>query len=1675
MSAVELRQLQANGFVSAKSMTDSAATEAVVARRYGGGALGDRVVVQLCAKRLTPAVDLAMEYLGLAPQGESEVVARQHRHALGFADWALMRHPKHARYALDLVKRIKASARRAKSKPGHAWEEFAAMSTELDKSVRNFLPAFWEEAARIFKEHGNQTYAGRALNKALEAERVHAIEVDREHRRDAVLEFTLRGCLSGKALSDYAKDLQKQFDPPEAYATLRDLAVRRTLGGMPPTAAMGTDLLRLAKAAKLDVDQEIESVLEEMIPAPAMARAPLQFWKSVSAHARRIVKRNPAFAMWLLVHTQPQASYRGNDSTWQWIELLDEWKVLEFLWKEDVPSEPEIPGGRAGWIGRLARLETSPDKRIFELLEKSAATIRKEDKPVPLFEKPRWGHPTIDVDVLEACIDLGLPLDEFPESFTVSFEGWLRAEVDHPRRNSSLEKSYADPRVAAGIREQVPTLLQFKGESPQQYRYGRQLAPRRAFEEAAENHPVVDQAWWEYLDGELRKIETGGLPDAEIGLKNLRDCVTPRTAARFQELAKRLAKIDLADTLQRTLAAGVLDEYGWPALEAAAKEAPIPARNSYGENDAHWVFPALLYRAGDELIVVRGDAWSKRKLGLKKDEGIWSAIPVGEDACVTYRDASGGWKWMLRWLSDPKNDVEITDSVWNCRPECVVEFDGGAFVGSRTIHPGEGSLPKSSRFFHDGERFWRPASDAHELSAATERAPLVEVDPRTGQTGRESVPKFFEEDLPPGAVIQWTSSRLLPLPPSAPGPSPAGSRDGLIGWLLATRRDGSWHARRIDGRPVEIAETAISKGRAPLAMVDQPCGDSHWLVTVGGHVSDAKTGIAIADYREQRTTYCSSWPAKLPVEFLHYLRLRHEPSSKKLRKLSKKEAAALLDAAIVHHQALWDLARQGQSAKDDPKQRASQKAVETLLSGAPVPLVEGISKIARIAAAEAASLNNLRQTLSEGASAKAAASTPTIDPARISAGMLQLAQNASQLGWIDQSRHEKTDSLAHLSEAAEFLKGKAKSAEIESCFVAWPEMLADLPATGWKIFWKTATDESLGPTVAQRLRQPWLDAFERFGTYGILDLPGALRVYAGKATGKSGGYGSTIAGGKNAACTTKGDSRYVRLTLPGYPQDAVCVLEYAPKGKFQAPDGIVVESATDIAPAWKQKETAAFVAAVRKVQELPFVSAEKLREAAEALDVTPVEVGIAWMGNLRTVRYGRDTLTKQIREKFGWKTKQVEQAIAALGAAPPSDEVLGHPVRKDPTAPFGEGRDAAFDAMVAAWAKARGNVFRIPAELVKTLEASVPRYRSFPVEGLVSLYQKRGASEFLQKRTFAFALEEGSRHGNTIEKKFFPEEGSDFGGFLEDVVYSIRLFHYASPAGEPVRRALPELIDALRAWLDDESTVLPFGLTYVTTDFANVDAAEIVSNYERLLGKFERGPDGLLRRDEDLIAAALMPPYVETVFRPARMRDDEAFARLVAAAGLSMNHAGDGSGSVEQAKVVRALRSDAISRMAELDRAEPNEPGKWDHDPRRSAPETVADVANNLKLSEDSAVAYLQILALPDPTSANLAKRNDWTTAKLKKAVAPLIEAGLLVQAKRARAGREAFLPGGWEALKAPNLPIETWKLPLYGLAANRPEEFRIRLILPKGTVGDLFRAAWARYRSGDVPKYEEA
>lgn len=104
------------------------------------------------------------------------------------------------------------------------------------------------------------------------------------------------------------------------------------------------------------------------------------------------------------------------------------------------------------------------------------------------------------------------------------------------------------------------------------------------------------------------------------------------------------------------------------------------------------------------------------------------------------------------------------------------------------------------------------------------------------------------------------------------------------------------------------------------------------------------------------------------------------------------------------------------------------------------------------------------------------------------------------------------------------------------------------------------------------------------------------------------------------------------------------------------------------------------------------------------------------------------------------------------------------------------------------------------------------------------------------------------------------------------------------------------------------------------------------------------------------------------------------------------------------------------------------------HDPIAVVPDLVALVSDEQKISESAARYYLQLLAWPDPTDANVRRWNGWKKADISSAGSELVDAGVVLEAKRSRSGRSFFLPGGWSEAYSPHIPLETSKVEPLGM-----------------------------------------
>ncbi|MGX1254395.1 hypothetical protein RKD48_006906 [Streptomyces ambofaciens] len=140
--------------------------DTLTVRTYTHAALGERSVVRLVPGTLGEAEDLALDFLGLVRDAETPEVGQVRRETLGFPAWALVNDPANGHHALALVKDVERLARQAKSRPGTAKEGFEKLGERLGRAVPHFLPTFYEQAARIFLQFDNTTYAAAFFGKA---------------------------------------------------------------------------------------------------------------------------------------------------------------------------------------------------------------------------------------------------------------------------------------------------------------------------------------------------------------------------------------------------------------------------------------------------------------------------------------------------------------------------------------------------------------------------------------------------------------------------------------------------------------------------------------------------------------------------------------------------------------------------------------------------------------------------------------------------------------------------------------------------------------------------------------------------------------------------------------------------------------------------------------------------------------------------------------------------------------------------------------------------------------------------------------------------------------------------------------------------------------------------------------------------------------------------------------------------------------------------------------------------------------------------------------------------------------------------------------------------------------------------------------------------------------------
>ncbi|RCS54072.1 hypothetical protein DTL42_02670 [Bremerella cremea] len=1675
--------LNAGGLVPVKAKVDKGSSEEVVARTYQHPALGDRPLVRISSARLGQAEDLAMEFLGFEAPQISKPIAIEQRRSLGFAAWALTNDPDNAQYALDLVKRMKSADRKAKSKPGHAWDIYDELSKELGRSVRHFLPPFWEEVGRAYKELGNQTYAGRALNRSLEAERVHALPSDRSRRRDVILEFVLAGCLAGKALSDYTDDLKNQYPPQEAYDIFRDLCVRRTRGGMAPWASLPKDFLKLAKAADLDADAELESWLEEVIESPAMDRAAMQFWKGCDHYCRRIVQRNSAFAVALLRYTQSKVQLYEESKLWDWLDLLEAWGVFEFLWEDEHLGAPPLGEPIADWFGRISRHELPIPKRVFWMLERLTPRLKKEGAPLPLSTGIRWNTKPADIDLIETCLDLGIEVQPLPKEAAVDFNGWLMEQPDHKYRNRDLLLAPADERFADAIKRGLANALTCKGKSHSRG-YQRTDWERRSFPEAAGEREGILRLWREHALEVVGQLENTGLASFSEAFALLQETFWPETLRYFPEVAEKLAAIEPNTSLQLTLQSGIVDEYGWAEFDQLVEESEISVGASvYSIKNCALLFPqVVVWNKTHAFVLDRSGKISKRELRLPPKIELQRVVPVGSDLAVYYRDKE--WNNHFYWLSDPTNHHPASYKFLDAdgMRETILE-DGGLFYGKQAIHPGDSQQPQCARsYFHDGERFWGTEWEYDDNLES--RTLMKEIDPHTGKLGRASVPSWLESA--DGDTIDFDSSYLFPVPEQAKD-SPLGCKNGMVGWKVFKRRDGTYVGEGIDGRRWENPlGDLLLKDAVPLGMLRRIGADGYLLLAQthgrGKGVFDTERRTAVALWEGHRSAFTCGQEIVLPLEYWHLLKPRHEATSKKLRKISLQDCALLVDTA--------DQARQGETSakpseqspvlpaaaiqvlrsfvRDDVKEKIETspstakvfEKVQNLFPKIPDRFACGIAGVVQFAASCRTDFLETRKRLVNEAQNKSVSTVVNytkVDEA-VQTWKLPCA-----------FANDFTISLAqHLKSVTVFLQEEQPAGPLPRAKNMWFSLLNNLPWKVWQTYWRAQAGRC---SLKADREPPWRELLKFIRELGIAQLPGRFDLLIAQKTNTNGKSNNDREPTGTSYGLVSGEDRFVVIVINSFRKIEYQILRYSTAKIPKTPPGFVIKSEQQLFPQADSENFEAFFKAIDAAEKMPIPTKKELVELAAELGASPAEVGLIWIAGLNFDGYEANFLPSEIRNALGIKMTDAKAARQSLtNLSENVRQALFHSVvASGLAAPFAEDKTAVFAAIRQAWDQHMPKRIPLDAEYQKLLSslARQNKWGCIDHEHILAAATDPKQHGLLQVK--AYKIKYTRNHELRIKGQLNADPVT--AAALQTLAQLVAMVHCDTPIGHEARKSVPALVEQLIKVIKDENLLWELCSKY----FYSKDKKELsVAWINQHLGKSNIGKDKIARFDDGLLVAAAHQdsPALLIGYRVGKVRSADEVKRLQWLVSLDEDPFG---GQRNHLPLIALLQGSGFCKLRDAILGNGLHPGAWPQNPLHLAPEIVPAIAKKWKLSEDGAVLYLQTLALPDPTTANVRKWNDWTAARYKKAATELTAQGLLLEAKRARAGRSHFLPGEWKELKAPWLSLETWKLPLLvevELDGGSSTPLGGPLVLRP--FEELFAAAWQRVCQGDEPRYEE-
>ncbi|MFJ8013344.1 hypothetical protein [Streptomyces sp. NPDC096339] len=1602
-----------------------------------------------------------------------------------YADWVAAHDPGAEPVARGLIDDMRSELGRLWTKPGGFVDAMAVRARRLPPA---HLPWFWDTVGHRLIGYGSRP-GGRAYAAARAAEAEHGLPVDPGYRRANALLFAKGGAMPAKEFGAHQRFLAETLEPAAAHAAL-DAFLTAWAGS---SADLPADLVRRVRASTKAAghgEEEVARLVGAILSVTRKKSVP----DALLTAAVPVLTAHPPTeeVSAALVEVFPDGATDGG----AWLRMLIGCGAAQAMESGRVVPE----GGLHHWVGEFVRM--------YQYAVQSGGGVGRQPLPGEFLDLvgrlgPRLGaagapvtlHTTrhhwqgFDADVLDACLAAGVPVvDPGPE---VGMRFWgersrrdlaaLAADpVFGPRLEGTVHAGLLPNRTAAGGRRAGSAVTLLPGNEG------------IANEVAGRVGKLVDT------------VAGGGMAGAEEAVDELETVLDRPTVSALGGVVDALAEACAAGALRRSLAAGLPEELAWPELESVYAE--FAADAGPGEADRTLPGVAGVTSTWPVLTVFGRD----RAVAVSPDGVRGSCRFTVPEGATMYAVHYVGGSFLVSWTLE--RSFSCDTAVWADRPEepftpeeqsGLVPFGGsldgaygfqfetadggGRHGGLRVLRPGgTGGIDREELQLGDGSRIWS--------NAVFRDRPWEVVDPVTGERrGAAALPDFpgraanadpAAEPSEAGMALAREALQLAPLPAGLAG-SPLGSRDGLVGTRVLFRtghRDPApnhYLVESIDGR---TARFDIDRpGQEPWGLWSPPEGAVEDVV-----LAEAQTRTGVRAYtadgvllweldghqspHHPRVTptrrVTVSGGVALPPAFWYLLRTRDAAGSRALRTVRPESADALLKAALDDGAALaggavpggsttpagstapggsatpGDTATPGGSTAPGGSAALRAAVARELPEVTDPVLVEAVVAVA----ARAARVEERRRALHRRVALLSEA--PPALPRR-SAPDTELMP--ALFGLVSDGGRDRAPepplpaTLAALAADGAALAGTIPEEVRRLSPPApphdWSQLLGSIDSAAWRAAVAPTPDAERAALLA--LLDTWADQpFARAGsTWWVGRTDGSAAVDALRADGRA------VA----SAAVREGGARHWFVTPAA---DTAEDRDGEPIPAAAAQARLVRVERDDAA------RLRALVAAVEEHGPVPVPESA----AARFAELTGVRRAVARLVVAGLVgRPGRDE-ARSLACKAPYKAtpmtaESYEKLRARLGAAG-RRALLSAALPEDPAELWRPGGvTAAVERMAGVWRDLLGALPAVHDEAADALEADL---------GLSEVWARRlaggyGAADDSTVPAVGWELA-ATPYGTEVEVRPLAPAGTElrygtpvgleFGRISSALVWAWT----DRPVGDPAVAGAPALYERLRVELERPELLL---------DLPGGVVADSTTPIAEQFGP-ERLPVAMDRRKEkdpapmtayDSGPLVVCAPGGVAFLRPSAVTGPEVWRRIRAITGLAA-----GLDRVEP-----LLPGGALERMMLRAASGAVPDGAYEADPRQSCPELVAQVAVELGTGTDAAALYLQLAALAAPTDRNVRRWNGWTAKRHAEVRAELLATGAVVEAKRARAGRNLFLPGAWTELKAPHLPLETVKLASHRVRPTWRGQIEAPFdrVLPTAPLHEMFAEAWARTTGG--------